>query len=131
MVSLVFFFFFFQAEDGIRDVAVTGVQTCALPISRTAAARAGAGQARSAPGCRPRSRRRPVADARRGRALPRSRGLRPGPCRSRAPTPSPHVARPPGAAPTARRRTALPAARADTSCGLGYGGQTAGWGWVV
>src|SRR5256884_297963 len=29
-----FFFFFFQAEDGIRDVAVTGVQTCALPISK-------------------------------------------------------------------------------------------------
>src|SRR2546422_2548641 len=29
-----FFFFFFQAEDGIRDVAVTGVQTCALPICR-------------------------------------------------------------------------------------------------
>src|SRR2546422_9793936 len=28
-----FFFFFFKAEDGIRDVAVTGVQTCALPIS--------------------------------------------------------------------------------------------------
>src|SRR2546422_7267059 len=28
--KLVFFFFFFQAEDGIRDVAVTGVQTCAL-----------------------------------------------------------------------------------------------------
>src|SRR2546422_2804779 len=26
------FDFFFQAEDGIRDVAVTGVQTCALPI---------------------------------------------------------------------------------------------------
>src|SRR6266508_4998197 len=26
------FFFFFQAEDGIRDVHVTGVQTCALPI---------------------------------------------------------------------------------------------------
>src|SRR2546422_609647 len=26
------FFFFFKAEDGIRDVAVTGVQTCALPI---------------------------------------------------------------------------------------------------
>src|SRR2546422_7958664 len=34
MQSVVFFafFFFFQAEDGIRDVAVTGVQTCALPI---------------------------------------------------------------------------------------------------
>src|SRR2546422_2552778 len=29
--------FFFQAEDGIRDVAVTGVQTCALPISRVSA----------------------------------------------------------------------------------------------
>src|SRR5438067_6259707 len=28
-----FFFFFFQAEDGIRDRNVTGVQTCALPIS--------------------------------------------------------------------------------------------------
>src|SRR6266498_4892330 len=27
-----FFFFFFQAEDGIRDADVTGVQTCALPI---------------------------------------------------------------------------------------------------
>src|SRR2546422_3621682 len=31
--ALCYFFFFFQAEDGIRDVAVTGVQTCALPIS--------------------------------------------------------------------------------------------------
>src|SRR5690606_40944492 len=30
----VVFFFFFQAEDGIRDFHVTGVQTCALPISR-------------------------------------------------------------------------------------------------
>src|SRR3712207_5383505 len=29
---LVMFFFFFQAEDGIRDIGVTGVQTCALPI---------------------------------------------------------------------------------------------------
>src|SRR5260221_8359341 len=28
-----YFFFFFQAEDGIRDHCVTGVQTCALPIS--------------------------------------------------------------------------------------------------
>src|SRR5207249_5354785 len=31
------FFFFFQAEDGIRDRNVTGVQTCALPISLTEA----------------------------------------------------------------------------------------------
>src|SRR2546430_7335052 len=29
---LILFFFFFQAEDGIRDLTVTGVQTCALPI---------------------------------------------------------------------------------------------------
>src|SRR5258706_9044519 len=29
---LLIFFFFFQAEDGIRDWSVTGVQTCALPI---------------------------------------------------------------------------------------------------
>src|SRR5256886_2302622 len=30
---MLLFFFFFQAEDGIRDLTVTGVQTCALPIS--------------------------------------------------------------------------------------------------
>src|SRR5689334_23967834 len=33
---LFFFVFFFQAEDGIRDGTVTGVQTCALPISHVA-----------------------------------------------------------------------------------------------
>src|SRR2546422_2814494 len=32
LLDCYFVFFFFQAEDGIRDVAVTGVQTCALPI---------------------------------------------------------------------------------------------------
>src|SRR5215813_14888429 len=32
------YFFFFQAEDGIRDADVTGVQTCALPISESAEA---------------------------------------------------------------------------------------------
>src|SRR2546427_3808848 len=37
-----FLFFFFQAEDGIRDLTVTGVQTCALPISRRAGQDAGA-----------------------------------------------------------------------------------------
>src|SRR3712207_7114419 len=53
------FFFFFQAEDGIRDIGVTGVQTCALPIY-------GAGAAR----------RRPEPDPRRpGRGR---RGERPG-----------------------------------------------------
>src|SRR5438876_6492338 len=34
MFDLFVVFFFFQAEDGIRDGRVTGVQTCALPISR-------------------------------------------------------------------------------------------------
>src|SRR5437667_5733568 len=33
LLGFCFFFFFFQAEDGIRDRDVTGVQTCALPIS--------------------------------------------------------------------------------------------------
>src|SRR5437588_3634303 len=36
MLYLALFFFFFQAEDGIRDHCVTGVQTCALPISLNA-----------------------------------------------------------------------------------------------
>src|SRR5256885_6914320 len=31
-ISFSYLFFFFQAEDGIRDYKVTGVQTCALPI---------------------------------------------------------------------------------------------------
>src|SRR3989337_2033652 len=42
--------FFFQAEDGIRDATVTGVQTCALPISGGARAHAGSPRRpRSAP----------------------------------------------------------------------------------
>src|SRR2546425_3977828 len=44
-------FFFFQAEDGIRDKLVTGVQTCALPISRivrAAASEVGRGEERGA-----------------------------------------------------------------------------------
>src|SRR5689334_24115862 len=36
-VVICYFFFFFQAEDGIRDGTVTGVQTCALPILEIAA----------------------------------------------------------------------------------------------
>src|SRR5437870_9397631 len=43
-------FFFFQAEDGIRDGHVTGVQTCALPISPSQAA--GFPQPRHAPASR-------------------------------------------------------------------------------
>src|SRR3712207_7011331 len=42
------FFFFFQAEDGIRDIGVTGVQTCALPISVPGPS--GAAEVRSLPG---------------------------------------------------------------------------------
>src|SRR2546425_1601593 len=34
VIVFICFFFFFQAEDGIRDKLVTGVQTCALPIYR-------------------------------------------------------------------------------------------------
>src|SRR5690606_39909641 len=44
--SCVLVFFFFQAEDGIRDFHVTGVQTCALPISSAAADHLGGGRHR-------------------------------------------------------------------------------------
>src|SRR5438094_5252760 len=37
IIILLTCFFFFQAEDGIRDRTVTGVQTCALPISASTA----------------------------------------------------------------------------------------------
>src|SRR2546421_10446608 len=47
------FFFFFQAEDGIRDLIVTGVQTCALPILYVALARAAGLPARTAAGLVP------------------------------------------------------------------------------
>src|SRR5256885_9363693 len=56
--------FFFQAEDGIRDYKVTGVQTCALPISQPRHAlglapreRTGGGRPPRAPGRGPASRR--------------------------------------------------------------------------
>src|SRR5687767_15313002 len=48
-MGLLLFFFFFQAEDGIRDKLVTGVQTCALPISRASdSQRARSSRARNA-----------------------------------------------------------------------------------
>src|SRR3989441_12659945 len=53
------FFFFFQAEDGIRDKLVTGVQTCALPIFRDPAT--------------------PPSGAARRRRLPRAVASSPGP----------------------------------------------------
>src|SRR6185437_9432722 len=46
---MIIYFFFFQAEDGIRDKLVTGVQTCALPICPAAPA-APAGAAGPVPG---------------------------------------------------------------------------------
>src|SRR6266404_7283315 len=57
-----YYFFFFQAEDGIRDKLVTGVQTCALPIST--------------------ARRRPSAPRRGGRRRKHVRGGRRRPTRS-------------------------------------------------
>src|SRR5256885_4013755 len=56
-------FFFFQAEDGIRDYKVTGVQTCALPISAGGAPLRGSAEGASGVG-----HQRP----------PRSRAARPG-----------------------------------------------------
>src|SRR5690606_38268920 len=71
------FFFFFQAEDGIRDFHVTGVQTCALPIS---ARPSSAGRS-----ARPRPRPRPAASP----ATSRSRAT-PPPSRLDAPGDAPH-----------------------------------------
>src|SRR6266498_3353957 len=63
------FDFFFQAEDGIRDADVTGVQTCALPISGgTGAPRGAGGVLRSAAHRRP-ARAAGHPDPRRGRRL--------------------------------------------------------------
>src|SRR5207245_8430356 len=50
------FFFFFQAEDGIRDATVTGVQTCALPISLATGRGSRASSAWPRPGSAPRAR---------------------------------------------------------------------------
>src|SRR6266545_2425314 len=47
------FFFFFQAEDGIRDKLVTGVQTCALPISWRTAGSSSSGAPRPRSGASP------------------------------------------------------------------------------
>src|SRR5687768_18215529 len=82
MLYFFFFFFFFQAEDGIRDVAVTGVQTCALPISRRRARRGA-----HWPACRAREARGLQAEAAAAwRARPRLRRYRrlPAPDRGRS-----------------------------------------------
>src|SRR2546425_3332003 len=105
-----FFFFFFQAEDGIRDKLVTGVQTCALPISpprRTTWRRLSRAGASSSPaGIRGVSAGRPPR-----RAIRTTRGGTPGRFARRPPPPvgrpppSPPAGAPPppAAAATARR----------------------------
>src|SRR2546425_8138156 len=92
LVMVVFFIafrwilFFFQAEDGIRDKLVTGVQTCALPISllRPSVRRNGLGRrvqrsprdrVRSAVGA-PRGRRRTPLPGAHGAALPDRKSTR-------------------------------------------------------
>src|SRR5205085_5215689 len=82
-VSVNPFIFFFQAEDGIRDLTVTGVQTCALPILRTAVRRrhvrrAGGAAAAGLPG--PAAARGPARGADRHRSEERRVGKE---CRSR------------------------------------------------
>src|SRR2546430_5532537 len=74
-------FFFFQAEDGIRDLTVTGVQTCALPISlahRLSGARGSDAEAADQPrqllGDRGQLRSRPSDLLRRGAGLLGGRG---------------------------------------------------------
>src|SRR5437762_8126365 len=83
-ILVLFSFFFFQAEDGIRDTSVTGVQTCALPILRPGCGRAahlrlvgGARLLQAAAGWRPAAVR--DLDA----AAQRDRRAAPGPCPDR------------------------------------------------
>src|SRR5437762_9697501 len=72
-----FCLFFFQAEDGIRDTSVTGVQTCALPISPIRGAIRTTPSVRSHPGSGERTKLSGVI-----RAWSRHTRLRPGPNRS-------------------------------------------------
>src|SRR3989337_1120152 len=77
-VYLVAVCFFFQAEDGIRDATVTGVQTCALPIAGPGRVDERAGRAAGDGQARPRRLPEEPARADPGRrtgAPPRARGL--------------------------------------------------------
>src|SRR2546430_1904328 len=134
-------FFFFQAEDGIRDLTVTGVQTCALPISprasrgnacrppprgshRSAARRFRERVERS--GCQASGRGSPpsrgLTRPRAPRAAPASRARAPGSPRGSGRSPS---AIPPGRTPRTRRGPAVPGRRRR---GGGAGGWTGGGG---
>src|SRR6266496_5947471 len=88
------FFFFFQAEDGIRDLYVTGVQTCALPICERSPPVHRPSCRREERELRPRCFRRKVAE--------RDRSRRRG-GRIRSPRRAPRAVRP-GALPTFARR---------------------------
>src|SRR6266545_4373175 len=81
-----FFFFFFQAEDGIRDKLVTGVQTCALPICRPGSTPGPACSAQPSGGSR---RRWPVTSSARAgygsAGVPRRRHRPPAPPTARPP----------------------------------------------
>src|SRR5256885_7754845 len=66
-------YFFFQAEDGIRDYKVTGVQTCALPIWTDPAGRPARPALRGPWRIAPVPRHRPARPARRPRAAPAAR----------------------------------------------------------
>src|SRR2546430_11643749 len=104
-----FYFFFFQAEDGIRDLTVTGVQTCALPISgrKTAPRRAtrwapvpeSAASPGAPAGCRWDRATRCHAAAAAGAATPAASPLWPAPPAPAAqpPPPAPPPRRPPTA----------------------------------
>src|SRR3712207_8382506 len=65
LMADIFLYCFFQAEDGIRDIGVTGVQTCALPISSPGAV---SERGPAQPGDRLRQGRGVFADERRRRA---------------------------------------------------------------
>src|SRR5256886_14360954 len=112
--------FFFQAEDGIRDLTVTGVQACALPISSRGAARPRARRARRRPPRPARGpgaprparsrRRRPPRGAARGPSVRDRRRPPPAPSRG-SPTRTPRPAR--------RRARARPCRRTRRSASRG------------
>src|SRR3712207_9516236 len=106
--------FFCQAEDGIRDIGVTGVQTCALPISRPPR-RPGAGRraaARHPHRLRDRAGvRLPAVAADLAGAPPRGAARRPPPpppVRGGGLHPQPHPPAPPAAAPLSGPPPAAP-----------------------
>src|SRR2546427_10616094 len=77
-VGLFYLFFFFQAEDGIRDLTVTGVQTCALPIYAPANCSPRVREVARAPGGRIMTRPRQRGFLEATRDLLRKRGIHPG-----------------------------------------------------